>query len=150
MESSFVSTNFEYYGGIHYLEYEALYQGVILAKLLMRRRRQYNSPFTKEGSSSPQASAPLEHQGPSPSMPPGPQTPSLGPSPSCAKPPALPAGPQPPFESGCLEAGDKTLECITYRSFPSTAGQRVLLNITGPGILINIKQSSGPKGDDVL
>ena len=133
MESSFVSTNFEYYGGIHYLEYEALYQGIILAKLLMRRRRQYNSPFTKEGSSSPQASAPLEHQGPSPSMPPGPQTPSLGPSLSCTKPPAPPAGPQPPFESGRLEAGDKTLECITSRSFPSTAGQRVLLTITGPG-----------------
>ena len=133
MESSFVSTNFEYYGGIHYLEYEALYQDVILAKLLLRRSRQYNSPFTKDGSSSPQASAPLEHQGPSPSMPPGPQTPSLGPSPSCAKPPAPPTGPQPPFESGRLEAGDKTLESITYRSFASTTGQRVLLTITGPG-----------------
>ena len=150
MECSFVSTNFEYYGGIQNLEYEALYQGIISATLLMRGSRQYNSPFTKEGSSSPQASAPLEHQGPSPSMPPGPQTPSLGLSPSCARPPAPPAGPRYPFESGLLEAGDKALECITSRSFPRTAGQRVLLTITGPGILINFKQCSGPKGDDVL
>ena len=149
MESSFVSTNFEYYGGIQNLEYEALYQGIISATLLMRGSRQYNSSFTKEGSSSPRPQ-PARVSGPSPSMPPGPQTPSLGPSLSCTKPPAPPAGPQPPFEGGCLEAGDKTLECITSRSFPSTAGQRVLLIITGPGILINFKQSSGPKGDDVL
>ena len=139
MECSFVSTNFEYYGGKQNLEYEALYQGIISATLLMRGSRQYNSPFTKEGSSSPQASAPLEHQGPSPSMPPGPQTPSLGLSPSCARPPAPPAGPRYPFESGLLEAGDKALECITSRCFPRRAGQRVLLTNTGPSILINLK-----------
>ena len=58
MESSFVSSNFEYYGGIQYLEYEAIYQGIILAKLLMRRSWQYNSPFTKDGSSSPRPQPP--------------------------------------------------------------------------------------------
>ena len=52
--------------------------------------------------------------------------------------------------AGLLETVVKALECITSGSSPSTAGQRVLLTITGPGILINFKQSSGPKGDDVL
>ena len=43
MKSSFFSTNFEYHGGIQNLEYEALYQGIILVTLLMRGNRQYNS-----------------------------------------------------------------------------------------------------------
>ena len=54
------------------------------------------------------------------------------------------------FAADFLEAGDKALECITSRCFPRRAGQRVLLTITGPSILINLKQCSGPKGDDVL
>ena len=54
------------------------------------------------------------------------------------------------FATSLMEVGDEALECVTSGSSPSTAGQRVLLTITCPGILINFKQSSRPKGDDVL
>ena len=140
MESSFVSTNFEYYGGIQNLEYEALYQGIISATLLMRGSRQYNSSFTKEGSSSPRPQPPRVSEPQSLNAPQAPALLAPGPQPR-------PQAPQSPYESGLLEAGDKVLECI--RS-PSTAGQRVLLTITGSGIMINFKQSSRLKEDDVL
>ena len=96
MESSFVSTNFEYHGGIQNLEYEALYQGIISATLLMRGNRQYNSSFTKEGSSSPRpqpprVSGPQPLNAPQALRPlPGPQALLLqAPSPACRPPVAL-------------------------------------------------------------
>ena len=126
MESSFVSTNFEYYGGIQNLEYEALYQGIISATLLMRGSQQYNSSFTKEGSSSPGLS-PLEYQGPSPSIPPRPSDPSPGPRPSCSRLPAPPAGPQLPFESSCPLGMDENSSPVLKDIIPF--GSAALLKI---------------------
>ena len=96
MESSFVSTNFEYYGGIQNLEYEALYQGIILATLLMRGSQQYNSSFTKEGSSSPRPQA-ARVSGPQPLNAPRPLDPFPGPQPLLGQAPSPARRPPAPF-----------------------------------------------------
>ena len=101
MESSFVSTNFEYYGGIQNLEYEALYQGIILATLLMRGSRQYNSSFTKEGSSSPRPQPPRVSEPQSLSAPQALRPPLWAPASLAPGPQLRPSGPQSPFESSC-------------------------------------------------